>query len=101
MSVDIRQVATAVSIVGLLVAPARAQETEPTDAEIDAMLDQAALAAPEATLEDPSASFGSTARATRPRTAASSSTVRDRDFELRPHPRPADILQAVPGFYVV
>lgn len=32
-------------------------------------------------------------------TAASSSTVRDRDFLLRPHPRPADILQAVPGLY--
>lgn len=32
-------------------------------------------------------------------TAASSSTVRDRDFLLRPHPRPADILQVVPGLY--
>ncbi len=37
----------------------------------------------------------------RPFTAASSSTVRDRDFLLRPHPRPADILQVVPGFYTV
>lgn len=42
-----------------------------------------------------------TVRAKRPRQAASSSTVRDRDFLLRPHPRPADILQTVPGFYVV
>ncbi|MDQ3265750.1 MAG: TonB-dependent receptor, partial [Myxococcota bacterium] len=33
-------------------------------------------------------------------TAASSSVVRDRDFLLRPHPRPADILQVVPGLYV-
>lgn len=40
-------------------------------------------------------------RAGRPRTAASSTTVRDRDLKLRPHPRPADILQTVPGFYVV
>ena len=42
-----------------------------------------------------------TVTARRPFTAASSSTVRDQDFLLRPHPRPADILQAVPGFYVV
>ncbi|MBF5045293.1 TonB-dependent receptor [Aggregicoccus sp. 17bor-14] len=38
-------------------------------------------------------------RAARPYTAASSSTVRDRDFLLRPHPRPVDILQVVPGLY--
>jgi len=37
----------------------------------------------------------------RPFTAASSSTVRDQDFLLRPHPRPADILQVVPGLYTV
>jgi outer membrane receptor protein involved in Fe transport len=37
----------------------------------------------------------------RPMTAASSTTVRNRDFLLRPHPRPADILSAVPGVYVV
>jgi outer membrane receptor protein involved in Fe transport len=37
----------------------------------------------------------------RPMSAASSSTVRDRDFLLRPHPRPADILQVTPGLYVV
>ncbi|WP_434380634.1 TonB-dependent receptor domain-containing protein [Melittangium boletus] len=42
-----------------------------------------------------------TVSARRPFTAASSSTVRDQDFLLRPHPRPADILQVVPGFYVV
>lgn len=36
----------------------------------------------------------------RPMTAASSTTVRDRDFLLRPHPRPADILSVVPGLYV-
>jgi outer membrane receptor protein involved in Fe transport len=42
-----------------------------------------------------------TVTARRPFTAASSSTVRDRDFLLRPHPRPADILQVVPGFYTV
>ncbi len=37
----------------------------------------------------------------RPMTAASSSTVRDRDFMLRPHPRPADILMVTPGLFVV
>jgi outer membrane receptor protein involved in Fe transport len=42
-----------------------------------------------------------TVTARRPFTAASSSTVRDQDFLLRPHPRPADILQGVPGFYTV
>lgn len=34
-------------------------------------------------------------------TAASSTTIRDRDFALRPHPRPADILSVTPGLYVV
>jgi outer membrane cobalamin receptor len=33
--------------------------------------------------------------------AASSSVVRDRDFELRAHPRPADILSVAPGLHVV
>jgi outer membrane receptor protein involved in Fe transport len=50
----------------------------------------------------PPAEGGSTTvSARRPMTAASSSTVRDRDFLLRPHLQPADILNAVPGFYVV
>ena len=50
--------------------------------------------------EEPSR-MRTTVTARRPFTAASSSTVRDQDFLLRPHPRPADILQGVPGFYVV
>ena len=37
----------------------------------------------------------------RPMTAASSTTVRDRDFMLRPHTRPADILMVTPGLFVV
>ncbi|HSI06382.1 MAG TPA: Plug domain-containing protein, partial [Myxococcota bacterium] len=37
----------------------------------------------------------------RPMTAASSMTVRDRDFLLRPHPRPADILMVTPGLFVI
>jgi outer membrane receptor protein involved in Fe transport len=40
-----------------------------------------------------------TVTARRSFTAASSSSVRDRDFMLRPHPRPVDILQVVPGLY--
>jgi outer membrane receptor protein involved in Fe transport len=50
--------------------------------------------------EEPSG-MRTTVTSRRPFTAASSSTVRDRDFLLRPHPRPADILQVVPGFYTV
>jgi outer membrane receptor protein involved in Fe transport len=50
--------------------------------------------------EEPSR-MRTTVTARRPFTAASSSTVRNRDFMLRPLPRPADILQGVPGFYVV
>ncbi|WP_306818536.1 TonB-dependent receptor [Archangium lipolyticum] len=50
--------------------------------------------------EEPSG-MRTTVTAKRPFTAASSSTVRDRDFMLRPRPRPADILQVVPGFYTV
>jgi outer membrane receptor protein involved in Fe transport len=45
------------------------------------------------------AGLETTVTARRSFTAASSSTVRDRDFLLRPHPRPADILQVVPGLY--
>jgi outer membrane receptor protein involved in Fe transport len=40
-------------------------------------------------------------RAPRAYTSASSQVVRDRDFALRPHPRPADILMTVPGMYVI
>ncbi|MCK6545636.1 TonB-dependent receptor [Myxococcota bacterium] len=40
-------------------------------------------------------------RGRRPVTAASSIDVRDRDFLLRPHMRPADILAVTPGLYVV
>ncbi len=36
----------------------------------------------------------------RPFTSASSFAVKDREFMVRPHPRPADILQVVPGLYV-
>lgn len=40
-------------------------------------------------------------RARRPRDAASASTVRARDLELRPLARPADVLQVAPGVHVV
>jgi outer membrane receptor protein involved in Fe transport len=39
--------------------------------------------------------------ARRPMTAASSETIRDRDFLLRPHLRPADILMVTPGLFGV
>jgi len=44
---------------------------------------------------------GVTITGRRPMTAASSTTVRDMDFLLRPHLRPADILSVTPGLYVV
>ena len=78
--------------------PALAQDPAPSDAPV--------LPAPEPEAltpqppEEPSR-MQTTVTARRPFTAASSSTVRDQDFLLRPHPRPADILQVVPGFYVV
>lgn len=43
---------------------------------------------------------GTVVTASRPRSAASSETVRDRDLMLRPHRRPADILQVTPGLLV-
>lgn len=43
----------------------------------------------------------STITAKKPFTAASSSTIRDRDFKLRPLRRPSDILQLTPGIFVV
>jgi len=59
-----------------------------------------ATAAPPPEVE-PAPSYETVVTARRPLTAASSFTVRDRDFLLRPHPRPADILQVTPGLYVV
>lgn len=43
----------------------------------------------------------STVTAKKPFTAASSSTIRDRDFKLRPIRRPSDIIQLAPGIFVV
>ncbi|QRK07620.1 TonB-dependent receptor [Archangium violaceum] len=88
-------IATVVSAV-----PALAQssgESAPTPPE------QAAPAASEQAVAEPEApaSMQTTVTARRPFTAASSSTVRDQDFLLRPRPRPADILQVVPGLYTV
>jgi outer membrane receptor protein involved in Fe transport len=50
-------------------------------------------------IAEPAYKYESVVTARRAFTAASSTTVRDRDFLLRPHPRPADILQVVPGLY--
>lgn len=54
-----------------------------------------------ATTNEGDASFQTTVTKRRPITAASSTTVRDRDFLLRPHQRPADILTVAPGLYIV
>jgi outer membrane receptor protein involved in Fe transport len=53
----------------------------------------------EQAVQPPTDRWRTTITARRPFTAASSSTVRERDFRLRPHPRPVDILQVVPGLY--
>ncbi|WP_084609587.1 TonB-dependent receptor [Archangium violaceum] len=100
--------------------PASAQEPAPSDAPV--LATPAEPPSPEASLNpqppspppseptpegftlrppEESSRMRTTVTARRPFTAASSSTVRDQDFLLRPHPRPADILQVVPGFYVV
>jgi outer membrane receptor protein involved in Fe transport len=55
---------------------------------------------PTAASEAPQA-YRATVVAGRAYTSASSQVVRDRDFLLRPHPRPADILMTVPGMYVI
>lgn len=44
---------------------------------------------------------GVTVRADRPISAASSTTLRDRDLELRPRSRPADLLEAAPGLVAI
>ena len=45
--------------------------------------------------------FQTTVIARKPVTAASSSTIRDKDLKSRPIKRPADILQVTPGLFVV
>ncbi len=83
-------------------APPASEQSEPTPAEAPSAPEPAAPPEPltPAPPEEPSR-MRTTVTARRPFTAASSSTVRDQDFLLRPHPRPADILQVVPGFYTV
>lgn len=57
-------------------------------------------AAVPAPVADTSGQYGVVVRGRRALTAASAMRVRDRDFLVRPHPRPADILQVTPGMYV-
>jgi TonB family protein len=49
----------------------------------------------------PPSSYESTVMSRGPMTAASSSTIRNRDFELRPKTSPNDILRVVPGLLAV
>ena len=60
----------------------------------------APLPPPEPAAVEPSR-FETVVVAPRAYTSASSQVVRDRDFLLRPHPRPADVLMTVPGMYVI
>ena len=93
-------------MVVLLVTLALAMHTDPegneppADAPVAAEPEQPLVeTAPEEPVAPPTSE--TVVRSNKPRSAASASTVRDRDLMLRPHPRPADILQTVPGFYVV
>ena len=51
--------------------------------------------------EEPPKSYESTVVARGPTTAASSSTIRNQDFDLRPKTSPNDILRVVPGLLAV
>lgn len=62
---------------------------EPSDQRDQTLIEQAEAAGEVIEIE-----------ADRPYIPVASKSVRDRDFELRPHPRPADILRAVPGMVV-
>jgi len=55
---------------------------------------------PTAEPEPEPAAYETTVSTRRPITAASSTTVRDRDLLLRPHLRPGDLLMVTPGLYV-
>jgi hypothetical protein len=69
-------------------------------ATVTAALPELQLGGPEEP-PPPPPEYGVTVRARKPVSAASSLTVRDQDFLLRPHPRPADILSVAPGLFVV
>lgn len=58
-------------------------------------------AAPEPPVEPVAPQYESNVMARGPMTAASSSTIRNLDFELRPHTSPNDILRVVPGLLAV
>ena len=73
----------------------QAQPTSPASSD-------ALAAAPDALAgADAAPRYETVVEGRRPLSAASAVSVRDRDFLLRPHPRPADILSVTPGLVVV
>jgi outer membrane receptor protein involved in Fe transport len=80
------------SLAGAQASPGAATSAPVADGTADAALETTDATAP---------SFETLVEARRPVSAASSARVRDRDFALRPHPRPADILSVAPGMFVV
>jgi outer membrane receptor protein involved in Fe transport len=87
---------------------ARAEEPDADAAATDDMTpadeplpDEAGLGAPDPTPAPPDSTskYDITVREKRPTTAASSQTVRTRDFELQPMESPAEILHVVPGLF--
>ena len=74
------------------------------DAELPTLRDTARASRGDARAEQPekkaAAPFEAVVEGERPFTAASASTVRDRDFLLRPRFTPEDILRSVPGLVI-
>ena len=70
------------------------------DAELPTLRDTAGASRGEAPAKKPAAPFEAVVEGERPFTAASASTVRDRDFLLRPRSTPEDILRSVPGLVI-
>jgi hypothetical protein len=107
-----RVAARAAAVVFVSLCVPAAAETEPAEPAATQPASAVGLAPPGAPpasappadpVESPPPSeeiYQTTVRGRRAYTAASNGTVRERDFRLRPLPRPADILQTVPGFYV-
>jgi len=92
MDARIRVTSSIVFALLLLLAPAIAR----AQAADDAISDEAEAIAP-APKSPPPGPYDVIVRERRPTTAASSSTVRSRDFELRPIDSPGEILRIVPG----
>ncbi len=108
--------ACALIALSIVVGSVHADEDRPDGAASDGLADEASPTiaqpgekpnekigeAPGERLDAPSIGEGEVIiiEAEAPYVPVASRSVRDRDFRLRPHPRPADILRVVPGVFV-